>query len=345
LLDLKTDPIGTLGSYLYSDSVKTYLTPPTERLSLNAINLLSYLAVADLDGAAVEARRFQVMREYLASKDIKADGPATLGTYLAGFVFEHRGEGDRALRYYEEALASGRLASLDGPITRLARINPYRGPHLSEVLASNGAAAARNPSAGELLVVLSVGRVPHREPKRIAVGVAVGLAGTYVSGNVDFLKYGASKVVVYPELVSTPSTLGSATVQIDQAPAPVEELVNLGAAVRKEYDEMRPQIVAAALTRMAARAAAAEGVRAAGREKNDLLADILSILFESALVAFDRPDTRSWTMLPDRVLVTRVPLSQGQHSVTVSFSGGTSRAVSVDVPNGGFAAVVISEPR
>src|SRR5206468_3169141 len=31
LLDMKTDPIGALGSYLYSDSVKTYRTPPTER--------------------------------------------------------------------------------------------------------------------------------------------------------------------------------------------------------------------------------------------------------------------------------------------------------------------------
>ena len=36
LLDLKLDPVGTLGSYLYSDSVKTYKTPPTERLAVNA---------------------------------------------------------------------------------------------------------------------------------------------------------------------------------------------------------------------------------------------------------------------------------------------------------------------
>ena len=74
LLDMKTDPVGELGSYLYSDSVKTYRTPPSERLSLNPINLLNYLAVGDLDGAAVEARRFQVMRDYLASRDITGRG-------------------------------------------------------------------------------------------------------------------------------------------------------------------------------------------------------------------------------------------------------------------------------
>jgi len=338
LLDLKTDPVGTLGSYLFSDSVKTYLTPPTERLSLNAINMLNYLAIGDLDGAAVEARRFQVMREFLSSKDIKADQPAALGTYLAGFVFEHRGEGDRAL-------GAVRLASLEGPIKRLARTNPYRGNHLAEVLKSGGSPAAANASQGELLVVVSVGRVPHREPRRIAVGAAVGLAGTAISGNADFLKYGATKVVVYPELVSTPSSIGSVAVQIDQSQAPVEELTNLGAAIRKEYDEMRPQIVAAALTRMAARAGAAEGVRAAGRQESSLLGDILSILFESTMVALDKPDTRSWTMLPDRVLVTRVPVSEGAHNVTVSFGQGGRGAIPVNIPNGGFAVVVVTEPR
>lgn len=344
LLDLKTDPIGTLGSYLYSDSVKTYKTPPTERLSLNAINLLSFLAVGDLDGAAVEARRFQVMRDYLASINIKADGPARLGTYLAGFVFERRGEGDRALRYYEEALAGGRIESLDAPITRLARFNPYRGPRLSEVLARNKTAKADDPPQPELLVVLSLGRVPHREPNRIPVGAAIGLAGVYVSGNVDFLRYGASKVVVYPELVSTPSSLGPAAVQVDGAPVRVEELTNLGAAIRKEYDEVKPKIIAAALTRMAARAAMAEGVRAGGRQQSSALGDILSILFESALVAFDRPDTRSWTMLPDRVLVARLPVTPGLHSVAVSI-GGSGRTVPIDVPSGGYAAVVVTEPR
>src|SRR6185295_17350494 len=161
---------------------------------------LNYLAEGNLDDAAVEARRFQVMRDYLASLDIKAEGPATLGTYLSGFVFERRGEGDRALRYYEEALAAGRLESLAAPISRLARANPYRGPHVTAVLAEQKGANDVAPPPGELLVVLNVGRVPHKQPSRIPVGLAVSLAGTWASGNVDWLKYGAGKVVVYPEL-------------------------------------------------------------------------------------------------------------------------------------------------
>jgi len=347
LLDLSADAIGALATYLYSDSAKNYKTPPTERLALNAVNLLNYLAVGDLDGAAVEARRFQVMRDYLDSENITADGPATLGAYLAGFVFERRGEGDRALRYYEEALAGGPLDSLTAPIARLGQANPYRGPRLSDTLsrATNASASAR--PAAELLVVLSLGRVPHKEPKRIPVGAAVGLAGVYATGDVDWLKYGATKVVAYPELVSTPSTLSPPTVRVDGRPVAVEELTNLGASIRKEYDEARPKIIAAALTRMAARAAMAEGIRAAGKQENKALGDVLSLIFEAALVVVDRPDTRSWTMLPDRVLVARVPTVPGPHTVDVSFAGtpGAGRTLSVDVPGAGYAAVIVTEPR
>lgn len=344
LLDMKTDPVGTLGAYLYSDSVKTYRTPPTERLSLNAVNLLNYLAEGNLDGAAIEARRFQVMREYLDSLQISADGPATLGTYLSGFVFEQRGEGDRALRYYEEALARGPLPSLEGPIRRLAQTFPYRGPRLKAVL-GGPVPPPRGGGEGEVLVVISAGRVPHKQPARIPVGAAVSIAGTWISGNVDWLKYGVAKVVVYPELVDTPSSLGAASVSIDGAAAAVEELTDLGASIRGEYEEAKPKIVAAALTRMAARAAVAEGVRAGGKQQSDALGDVLSIVVESALVAFDRPDTRSWTMLPDRVYVARLPVAAGRHEVEVAFAGGVQRTVTVEVPRGGYAAVVVTEPR
>ncbi len=348
LLDMKTDPVAALGSYLYSDSVKTYRTPPTERLSLNPINLLNYLAAGDLDGGAVEARRFQVMRDYLASLDIKAEGPATLGAYLAGFVFERRGEGDRAMRYYEEALAAGPLPSLDAPIRRLARSYPYRGPRLAAVLAQQPIAKGVpiDPIAPtELLIVLSVARVPHRVPERIPVGAAVGIAGSLLSGDIDWLKYGAGKVVVYPQLVATESSLGPAAVTVDGQPLPVDLLTDLGASIRQEYDDAKPKILAAALVRMAARAAVAEGVRAGGNVQSSALGDVLSILVETTMVALDRPDTRSWTMLPDRVLVARLPVAAGAHTVEVSFGGSGSRSVSVDVPNAGFAAVVITEPR
>jgi hypothetical protein len=125
----------------------------------------------------------------------------------------------------------------------------------------------------------------------------------------------------------------------------VEELTDLGQAVREEYEEAKPKIVAAALTRLATRAAVAEGVRAGGSQESQLLGDVLAILFESFLVALDRPDTRSWTMLPERVLVARLPVESGQHTVEVSFDGRATRRLTVDVARAGYAAVVVTEPR
>lgn len=343
LLDLGRNAVATLGGYLYSDSVKTYRTPPTERLALNAINLLNYVARGDLPGAAVEARRFQVMREYLSSIQVRSPAPDRLGAYLAGFVFEKSGEGDRALRYYDEAIEGGGLASLASPILRLARTNPYRGKNLSRVIASGGGDASRGP---ELLVVVGAGRVPHKVPQRIPVGAAVGIAGAFLGDrDLDILRYSASKVLVYPELVGTPSSLGPASVRVNGRDVRVELLADLGASVAEEYAAAKPKILAAALTRVAARAAVSEGVRAAGRQDSQALGDVLSILVEATMVALDKPDTRSWTMLPGQVLVARVPVAAGPQDVAVSFGGRTARTVQVDVPDKGWAAVVVTEPR
>jgi hypothetical protein len=347
LLDLSLDPIGALGSYIYSDSAKTYRAPPSERLALNAVNLLNYIAKGDLDNAAVEARRFQVMRDYLDGAKISEYGVGVLGSYLAGFVFDRRGEGDRSLRYYEEALAAGSLQSLERPAARLVQYNPYRGPRLKRLLAQAPAIVPATTPPSEILIVLSLGRVAHKVPERMPVGAAIGIAGALITEDADWLARGVAKVVVYPELVATPSFLSRPSIQIDGTEAVVEQLIDLDAAVRREYDDLKPKIIAAALTRLAARAAVAEGVRAAGSQEDEALGAILGVLVEGALVALDRPDTRSWTMMPGQVLVARVPVSPGTHTVDVGFAGvaDAGRSVTVAVPAGGYSAVIVTEPR
>ena len=127
------DAIGEIGRYVYSDSAGVYKLPPSERLALNAVNMLNFLALDDLQSAAVEARRFIVAREYLEGLELSAPG-SEFGSYLAGLTFEKLGQGNRALRFYEEALGTGSLATLEAPVSRLAASNPYRGPGIVELL-------------------------------------------------------------------------------------------------------------------------------------------------------------------------------------------------------------------
>ena len=68
---------------------------------------------------------------------------------------------------------------------------------------------------------------------------------------------------------------------------------------------------------------------------------------EAALVGLDKPDTRSWSFLPGRVLVARVPVAPGDHTVRVELqgAGGGMRDFDVSVGEGSYAAIVVTEPR
>lgn len=102
-LDIANDTVGEIGKYVFSDSATKYKTSPTEKLLINAFNMINYLVLGDLSGARVEARRFQVMRKYLADH-FPEEPHGAFGSYLAGFVFEKSGEPEAALRHYDEVL-------------------------------------------------------------------------------------------------------------------------------------------------------------------------------------------------------------------------------------------------
>ena len=111
------------------------------------------------------------------------------------------------------------------------------------------------------------------------------------------------------------------------------------------------QIIGAAISRLIVRAAAAEAARAAGKQSKSepgLVGFLAAAAVEGAMVAADRPDTRSWTMLPARVYVARVPVAPGHHQVTVDAlgpGGREGRKAEVDVAAGGFAVLNITTLR
>jgi hypothetical protein len=349
-LDIADDAAGTIGKYVYSDSSTKYVASPVEKLTLNSLNMLNRLAIRDLSGARVEAKRYTVMRDYLLGS-----GPAavrgTLGAYLAGFVFERLGEINTALRYYDEALAGGDLATLAPAVARLAARDSFRGEYLEAFLRAHPETPSAAPRATEILTVVSLGRAPIKVPERMPIGAAIGVAGTYITGDPSVLGYTATKVLVYPVLVSQGGAFFGASVAIDGRPSTVETVTDVGAELRAEYEEMKPKILGSAISRMIVRAAAAEGARVAGEraggDAGSILGWIAALLTEATLVAFDKPDTRSWTLLPDRVLVSRTTVAPGRHKVDVDLLGIGSerRTFDVELSEGGFAAVVVTPLR
>ncbi|MBX7079373.1 MAG: hypothetical protein K1X88_09325 [Nannocystaceae bacterium] len=418
LLDIARDGAGKLGKYIYSDSATKYKTSPTEKLSLNAMNLCNYLARGDLQGAKVEAKRFTVMRNYMRDYDPEHQH-AAFGSYVAGFVYEMLGQSDEALRYYDEALQEREFASLRAPIERLAARGSYRGerirdylpqgvdtpppsqpdatppsqpdappaatppssdvaptpvttppvqrpatamPQLASLPGTDGDASWRviagavpgadgSSGAGELLVIAKTGRVPFKIPKRIPIGLAIGLAGAYITGDTTLLEYGMFKVVTYPELVGHDTFFDDAEAKIDGRSLDMELATDVTDEIVREYEDIKPKIIGAALTRMIVRAAAAEGARAAGNQSENggaIIGFLAAAAIEGTLVALDKPDTRSWSTLPARVHVARATVPAGKHrvEVTVRGPGGWQRkTVPISMPAGGFVVLDVTTLR
>ncbi|MEX1362348.1 MAG: hypothetical protein AB1Z98_04435 [Nannocystaceae bacterium] len=214
------------------------------------------------------------------------------------------------------------------------------------------AAPGRTPT--EILVVAKTGRVPYKVPERIPIGAAIGLAGAYVTGDTTLLEYGMFKVVVYPELAKPNNMFVDAELRVDGTLVAMDEATNLGGEIIAEYEEIKPKIIGAALTRMIVRAAAAEGARAGGNAAAEdsgaagLVGFLAAAAIEGTLVALDKPDTRSWSTLPDRVHIGRAVVPPGAHTVevTVFGPGGKERhTTEVQVQEGGFTVVDVTTLR
>jgi hypothetical protein len=361
-LDLRSSA-DEIGRYVFSDSATHYRTTPTEKLALNAINLINYLARGDLDGAAIEAKRFSVMRQYLLDYDPE-HAHGAFGSYLAGFVAERQGNHDSALRYYDEALQERELPTLLEPITRVGRRGSYRSERLNRYIGGGGATAAEadappepaaepapvvaNANPAEILVIIKTGRVPYRVPVRIPIGAAIGMAGAFVTGNTALLEHSAMKVVVFPDLQPAGNVFDGAEWTIDGYPMQLDLVSDLGMEISREFDELRPKIIGSAITRMIVRAAAAEGARAAGNEGNEVVGLLSALAIEGAMVALDKPDTRSWTTLPDRVWIGRTQVPAGDHTlaIVVRGSGGEEhRTARVNVGPGGYVVLDVTTLR
>src|SRR4051812_43667716 len=144
VLDLSANAAADIGRYLFSDDVGPYKAPAYEKLMINTVNMMNYLARSDLNGARVEARRLAVMQKFTHDKGDAAQSLLGPGSYLAGFVFEKSGKPEDALRYYDEALAYGQYQSLAEPIRRLSQQAGYSSPRFRELLSK---VPAPEPSA------------------------------------------------------------------------------------------------------------------------------------------------------------------------------------------------------
>jgi hypothetical protein len=316
---------------------------------INTMNMVNYLVRGDLQGARVEARRLAVMQKYL--KDTDPDNALTApGSYLAGFTFEKSGSYDEALRYYDEALQYGQYQSLKEPVRRLMARSGYGSPRLRKLIGlSNDERPPAPPDTeaeqqqGELLVIVSYGRVPAKVARRLPIGLALTYASGALSPN-DHARANRLAVqglvtwVNFPELGKARGQYDEPWFRLDGKQLPLEGIVAVDHEAKKAWDDAKGTVIASAITRMIARIAAGEGVRQAAGKDHAVAGILLSLATQATLTATDTPDTRSWATLPARMAFARIRLAPGTRTIQVK-ARSQHLEQKLTIKPGGFAVV------
>jgi hypothetical protein len=344
MLDLAHDAKDTIGEYVFSGSSGKYQAPPYEKLMVNTLDMLNYLELRDLDGARVEARRLAVMQKYIGDELHEGDNPVLgLGGLLAGLAFEESGQTDEALRWYDQTLAFTGFRALGGPVRRLMQKSAFRSPRLKELEA--GGPPPPDPAQageGEIVFVVGYGRVPHKIPQRVPIGLALTwYAGAISPDNArkanELAAQGLVTWINFPTLGPERGGYAVPACVLDGRYVDLEEAVDVTTQVRAEWKKIEGRIVVSAITRMVSRLAVGAAAKAAGG-KNGIVGELLSLGAQATLTALDTPDTRSWETLPARVAVARVRVPAGKHTVHID-ARGVLRDTTVDVEKGGWAVV------
>ncbi len=342
MLDLARNAGDSIGEYVFSGSSGRYVAPPYEKLLINTLNMMNYLETGDLQGAKIEARRLVVMQKYvgdtLGEKDNAILG---LGGFLAGFAFEKSGDVDEALRFYDQAAQFSTFPGLSGPVHKLLPRGSYASPRL-RAIAEGGQADEPADDGAEIVFVVGFGRVAHKVPNRIPIGLALTLVASDIhpADRQAANKLAAQGLVTwinFPSLAPGQGKWATPEVSLDGELVRLTEAVDIDAQVRSEWKKIEGKVILSAITRLIARYAVGEGIQQASG-KGSVLGFIGSLAAQATLTALDTPDTRSWETLPARIALCRVRVTPGKHRVVMD-SRGVVRQQEIDVPKGGFKVI------
>jgi tetratricopeptide (TPR) repeat protein len=349
MLDLAHNAGDSIGEYIFSGSSARYVAPPYEKLLINTLNMINYLETGDLNGAKVEARRLSVVQRYVRD-ELKEPNNSILGLggFLAGFAYEKSGDADEALRWYDDALSFAGYGALSTALQSLASRSTYRSPSITKALGESPDGAGPLPEeGGDVICVVGYGRVPHKIPKRIPIGLALTLVADSIepTNRAAANRLAAKGLVTwinYPSLAPEQGGYSIPTCTVDGKAIPMTEAVNVSAAVTAQWHKIEGKIILSAITRLVTRFAVGEGIEKGGGQGP--LAILASLGAQATLTALDTPDTRSWETLPARVAIGRVRIAPGRHTVTAA-ARGVTRTQPVDITGGGWAAVSLQALR
>lgn len=289
------------GALAVNDMMRAYVASPFERVLLHVYAALNHLDMAQPGAARVEILQLDV----LLGRQGPVHGEA-FALYLSGMIFEALGQNDDAViayrkayeayRRYGSALTAGMPQSLGRDLVRTAaqvggledEVRRYR-----LEFALPGDSSGPKDEEGEIIFLLHSGLAPI---KRDVLTGATTHEGKLVTISMPYYERRAPRVA-------------GARLDTGAAAATTELVEDLADVAVDDLEQQMPLILARAVARAALKHAASEEAD----KENEALGAMINI----AGVVSERADTRSWSTLPNRIYLARLPLAAGRHAVRV----------------------------
>lgn len=311
LLDLTPQGARDAARFLFNDSATVYHSPIYEKLMVNVSALASYLSLGNIQAANVEARRIIVLGEYFEGAGYETHPALATAYTLAGIAAEFGGQTDTARRFYQDSLE---IADTDIARQSLAQLQ-------GEIEAP----------AQEAVVIILAGTGPIKRPERFPLGVALGWVNdSFPLGDNETEIVGGLSAeelatwVNYPVLERRDPLFTDFEARAAATSTTIPLMSDVAAFAEAQWEQMRPAIAGAAisraLTRIVARTALQESGQAAGGIGGALLR-IGGLATQASMQAADIPDTRAWNTMPGQIYVARLPVSTGSGQITITGTG------------------------
>ncbi|MGE0081539.1 MAG: COG3014 family protein [Thiohalomonadaceae bacterium] len=312
----------TSATFIINDATTTYVGEPFEQALLHAYAALNYLDLGNDEAARVEALQVDLTLEALAEDD---DGPLAsdpFARYLAGIIYERRGELSDALISYRKAYQAYKAhaglypidipASLKEDLLRLTARVGLKNEH-RKFREEFGVSAWKDPGRkeGELIVLLHNGLAPIKREDRAVI-----------------LPPRAPQVVTIalPRYEPRPAGVSAARVVAGDREARTEIVEDVNAIAQHTLSGRMPAITARALARAVAKFKITESAQKENKAAG-LITNVAGLLTE-------RADTRSWLTLPAEIQMARLRLPAGDHHVRLELlspAGGVVETHEFDV--------------
>ncbi|TAJ77435.1 MAG: hypothetical protein EPO42_10080 [Gallionellaceae bacterium] len=285
-----------MASVTVNDTMKAYEGLPSEQMMVYAFEALNYLQAGDPDGAAVEARQFDVKQHLIAEKNSNAKYlSGAFVRYLNGMVYEAAGERDEARIEMQKAVEGYKAQNSGFPLP-------------SALVADVARLVAGKPAASEVVFILHNGLGPSLDEAVIRVR------------NPDPQNGSAFLSLAIPKFVKRSLPVARVVLSAGTSSATAEVVEDVNDIAEKSLDDRLPLITARAVARMVAKNIAAGKAKKEG-------GDLLGFALDIATAVSERADTRTWSLLPGNIQMARLPLPAGTHDVTATYYSANGNVI------------------